>query len=216
MRIAAFVFDDITPLDIVGPVQVLGMLPGAEVIWVARRRGPVRDPRTGVVLQAERALDEVGEAEILLLPGGTGTRALVRDRDVLDWIRRMHATSLWTASVCTGSLLLGAAGLLAGLTATTHWNAKGILESFGATYVEERVVRHGRIIMAAGVSAGIDMALTLAGLIAGDDIAQQIQLMIEYDPQPPYQAGAPAKAPPAVVEGLRSALAAAGAGRDRG
>ena len=216
MRIVAFVFDDITPLDIVGPVQVLGMLPGAEVIWVAKQPGAVRDPQTGIVLQADHAIADVPDPEIILLPGGMGTRSLVHDRDVLDWIRRAHATSRWTASICTGSLLLGAAGLLTGLTATTHWNAKGILESFGAVYVEQRVVRHDRIVMAAGVSAGIDMALTLAGLIAGDDVAQQIQLMIEYDPQPPYQAGAPSKAPPAVVEGLRKALAAAGTGTARG
>jgi transcriptional regulator GlxA family with amidase domain len=136
---------------------------------------------------------------VIVVPGGLGTRALLADEEILGWLRGAHETSQWTTSVCTGSLLLAAAGIITGLDATTHWAARDVLDSLGAHYVEDRVVQHGKILMAAGVSAGIDMALTLAAQIAGDDVAQTIQLYIEYDPQPPFDSGSPSKASEAVM-----------------
>jgi transcriptional regulator GlxA family with amidase domain len=145
----------------------------------------------------------VESADVLLVPGGHGTRQAVTDQDLLAWIRRVHATTRWTTSVCTGSLLLGAAGLLDGLEATTHWSAVRELESFGATYTPRRVVEQpGGLITAAGVSSGIDMALRLAELIAGRTAAEACQLVIEYDPQPPFDSGSYAKASPEVREYL--------------
>jgi transcriptional regulator GlxA family with amidase domain len=138
-----------------------------------------------------------------MVPGGFGTRALMTPNPLLDWIRAAHQTSQWTTSVCTGSLLLGAAGLLRGLEATTHWTVLDQLAALGARPTSRRVVEQGKIVTAAGVSAGIDMALTLAARIAGDEVAQAIQLGIEYDPQPPFDAGSPDKAPRAIVESLR-------------
>ena len=144
-------------------------------------------------------LDEVTAADVLVVPGGFGVDRLCRDEAVLDWIRRMHATTRWTTSVCTGSLLLAAAGLLTGICATTHWASRDALERYGAVYTEQRVVEHGKIITAAGVSSGIDMALHLLALIGGEQLAKAVQLSIEYDPQPPFDAGSPAKAGPELV-----------------
>ena len=188
------IFPEFTALDAIGPYEVLRMLPGAEVTFVAASRGVVRTDSGAVGLHADATFDETGSADILVVPGGWGTRALTRDEDVLTWVRAIHETTQWTTSVCTGSLVLAAAGLLDGMDATTHWSAVETLEKLGARYTAERVVRQGKIITAAGVSSGIDMALTLAGLIAGDDVAKAVQLAIEYDPQPPYDAGSPAKA----------------------
>ena len=153
---------------------------------------------------ADYALAEVPQPDIVVIPGGPGQAALMDDEEVLSWIRRAHATSKWTASVCTGSLVLGAAGLLKGLPATSHWLAYESLRALGAKPTEQRVVIAGKIITAAGVSAGIDMALTLVAEECGDAVAQVIQLMIEYDPQPPFDAGTPSKTPAAIVEQLRS------------
>ena len=155
---------------------------------------------------AEAALADLPDPEVIVVPGGFGTRALMDDAAMLDWIRRAHETSRWTTSVCTGSLLLAAAGLLEGLEATTHWSELDTLARFGARPTGRRVVEQGRIMTAAGVSSGIDMALTLAARIAGDEIAQAIQLGIEYDPQPPFDSGSPAKAPDAVRELAGAAL----------
>jgi putative intracellular protease/amidase len=188
------IFPEFTALDAIGPYEVLRMLPGAEVTFVAASRGVVRTDSGAVGLHADATFDETGSADILVVPGGWGTRALTRDEDVLTWVRAIHETTQWTTSVCTGSLVLAAAGLLDGMDATTHWSAVETLEKLGARYTAERVVQQGKIITAAGVSSGIDMALTLAGLIAGDDVAKAVQLAIEYDPQPPYDAGSPAKA----------------------
>jgi putative intracellular protease/amidase len=209
MEIAALVFDAITPLDIVGPIEVLARMPGAEIVIVGKTRGPVRDSRTHFTLTAEASLDEVSRPDVLVIPGGAGVRPLCADEAVLDWVRRVHAATTWTTSVCTGSLLLGAAGLLRGLTATTHWASRELLEQYGARYVEERVVSQGKIITSAGVSSGIDMALTLAARIAGDDTAKGIQLSIEYDPRPPFDCGAPSKAEAAVLERMRQSFARA-------
>ena len=209
MQVAALVFDAITPLDIVGPIEVLARLPGAEIVIVGKGRGPVRDPRTHWTLTAEASLAEVTKPDVLVVPGGAGVRPLCTDEVVLEWLRRVHGATTWTTSVCTGSLLLGAAGLLRGLTATTHWASRDLLEQYGARYVEERVVEQGKIVTSAGVSSGIDMALTLAARIAGDDTAKGIQLGIEYDPQPPFDCGAPSKADPAVLERTRQSYARA-------
>jgi len=206
MQIAALIFDSITPLDIIGPVEVLARMPGAEMVIVGKQRGPVRDPRTHWTLTAEASLVEVARPDILVVPGGAGVRPLCADEAVLDWVRAVHRSTSWTTSVCTGSLLLGAAGLLKGLTATTHWASREALEQYGAHYVEERVVRQGKIITSAGVSSGIDMALTLVAMVAGDDTAKGIQLSIEYDPQPPFSCGAPSKAEPAVIARVRQAM----------
>lgn len=219
MRIAALVFDKITVLDIVGPMEAMSWLPGSEILWVGKQRGAMRAAPTGLSLAADLALDEVSAADVLVIPGGPGVRPLLKDEAMLDWVRRLHATTKWTASVCTGSLLLGAAGLLKGLEATTHWNSAATLESFGANYVERRVVPQGKIVTSAGVSSGIDMALWLIGREAGDEAAEAAQLCIEYDPQPPYHMGAPSKASPSVLERARAnvkeivakSLAAAGA-----
>jgi putative intracellular protease/amidase len=206
MQIAALVFDGITPLDIVGPIEVLARMPGAEIVIVGKKRGPVRDPRTHWTLTAEASLVEVTRPDVLVLPGGAGVRPLCADELVLEWVRSAHGATTWTTSVCTGSLLLGAAGLLKGLTATTHWASSDLLEQYGARYVEERVVQQGKIITSAGVSSGIDMALTLVARIAGDDTAKGIQLSIEYDPQPPFNCGAPSKAEPAVLDRVRQTM----------
>jgi putative intracellular protease/amidase len=194
LQIVIPIFPQFTALDAIGPYEVLRMLPGAEVTFAARSRGVVRTDSGVVGLHADAALDEIGSADILVVPGGWGTRALTRDEDMLAWVRAIHETTRWTTSVCTGSLVLAAAGLLDGLDATTHWSAVETLEKLGARYTPERVVPQGKIITAAGVSSGIDMALTLAGRIAGEDVAKAVQLAIEYDPQPPYDAGSPAKA----------------------
>jgi putative intracellular protease/amidase len=206
MKIVALIFDKVTVLDIVGPVELLAWVPGSEIVWAGKEKGLIRAAPTGLALTVERTLDEVSNADILIIPGGPGVRLLLQEEKVLDWVRKIHATTKWTTSVCTGSLLLGAAGLLKGLEATTHWNATAQLESFGAKYSEKRVIPQGKIVTSAGVSSGIDMALWLAGKIAGDDAAKEAQLCIEYDPQPPYDAGAPSKAGSVVVEKARATV----------
>jgi transcriptional regulator GlxA family with amidase domain len=207
--IAIALFDRFTALDAIGPYEVLSRLPGARVTFLAERPGPVGTDNGMLTLHAEHALADLPAPEILLVPGGPGTREMMEDQTLIEWVRTAHATSTWTCSVCTGSLVLGAAGLLEGLPATTHWAAMDLLAFTGAAPVSERVVRaNEKIITAAGVSAGIDMALTLAAEIAGETVAQTIQLGIEYDPQPPFHAGSPASAPPGVVGAVRAVIAA--------
>jgi putative intracellular protease/amidase len=190
-QVAIAIFDRFTALDAIGPYEVLSRLPGARVRFVAHEAGPVRADTRMLTLVAEARLEDVPEPDILVLPGGIGSRALLGDDRMLGWIRGAHERSRWTASVCTGSLLLAAAGILDGIRAATHWAARGELAALGVRPVEQRVVREGKVVTGAGVSAGIDMALTLAALVAGDDIARAIQLKIEYDPQPPFDAGSP-------------------------
>ena len=197
--IAIPIFDRFTALDAVGPYEVLSRLPGAKVTFLAAEPGIHRTDTGMLALEATAALDELPAPDVLVFPGGYGTRALLKDEQTLQWVRNVHQTSTWTTSVCTGALVLAAAGLLDGLEATTHWAARSTLEELGARYVERRVVQQGKIITAAGVSAGIDMALGLAAQIAGDDVAQAIQLYIEYDPQPPFDSGSPSKAPEHVL-----------------
>ena len=203
MDIAIPLYDRFTALDCVGPYEVLSRLPDARVVFVASEAGPVQADTRMLTLVAEQSLDEVPEPDIVCVPGGFGTRALLEDEQMLDWLRHAHETSTWTTSVCTGSLLLAAAGILDGLEATTHWASTGLLAELGATPVERRVVEQGKVVTAAGVSAGIDMAITLAARIAGDVYAQGIQLAIEYDPQPPFDTGSVAKAPPELVALVR-------------
>jgi transcriptional regulator GlxA family with amidase domain len=208
MRVAIPLFDRLTALDAVGPYEVLSRLPGTETLLVASEPGPKRAD-AGLALLAERPLSEACKPDIIVVPGGVGVREAMRDSSLLDWIRSSHATSTWTASVCTGALVLGAAGILRGINATTHWNHLHRLSEFGANPVASRIVEHGKVITAAGVSAGIDMALRLAQIIAGDTVAQAIQLSIEYDPEPPFDAGSPAKATEQVVELVRRTAAKA-------
>lgn len=204
MEIAILLFDRLTALDAIGPYEVLSRIPNATVKFVGKQAGTVRTDVGSLALVADYALDEVPSPDIFVVPGGPGQTALMEDEAVLNWVRRAHETSKWTASVCTGSLVLGAAGLLKGLKATTHWLAYDALRSLGAEPTEQRIVIEGKIITAAGVSAGIDMALTLVARECGDAVAQSIQLGIEYDPQPPFDSGSPSKAPAEIVERLRS------------
>lgn len=201
MDIAIPIFDGLTVLDAVGPYEVLSALPGVAVRFLAAEPGPKRSANGMLALTADLALDQLTDPEIIVVPGGPGTWALFEDEQTLRWLRRAHGTSTWTTSVCTGSLLLAAAGLLDGLEATTHWTALEELRRFGAQPVKRRVVElpEQRIITSAGVSAGIDMALGLAARLAGEEVAQAVQLNLEYDPEPPFQAGSPDKAPPEVV-----------------
>ena len=206
MQIAFLLYDGFTALDITGPYDVLRNLPASEPVFVAEDVGPVRSESRTLALVADRSLDEVTAPDIVVVPGGFGTRLLLEHRPLLSWLRTAHESTSWTTSVCTGSLLLAAAGLLDGAPATTHWLAREALASLGARSVPERVVRHGKIITAAGVSAGIDMALRLVQLVHGDAAAQAVQLGIEYDPDPPFDAGSPEKAPATVVETVTRAF----------
>jgi transcriptional regulator GlxA family with amidase domain len=208
MQIAILIFEKLTALDAIGPYEVLRSVPGWEVKFVGPAKGPVRTDSGALGLSADFALDEVTEADIVLVPGGEGNRPLLRDEAVLSWLRGIDEGTRWTTSVCTGSLVLGAAGLLEGRRATSHWAFLEQLREFGAEPVGGRYVEDGKVVTAAGVSAGIDMALHLVGREVGPEVAQSIQLGIEYDPQPPFDAGSPGKAPDAIVE-LVSAMAGA-------
>jgi len=214
MEIAILLFDGITALDAVGPYEVLSRLPGAQVRFVAPAVGPQQCDTGAVLLTTEHVLADVTSPDIVVIPGGPGTRHLVTDAELLDWIRTVHQTSTWTTSVCTGALLLGAAGILAGQPATTHWRAMDELAAYGARATTARVVEAGKIITAAGVSAGIDMALVLAHRVAGEQVAQAIQLIIEYDPQPPFDTGTPEQAPAAVTSLAQELLQTSHRSRD--
>ncbi len=203
MNTAILLYDGFTALDAIGPYEVLSRLPGARVTFVAAEAGPVRTDNGMLTLLAESSIDELTAPEIVLVPGGPGEVAARAGGPALQWLRAAHETSTWTSSVCTGSLILAAAGLLDGKRATSHWLALDALSELGAIAVAERVVFDGKIVTGAGVSAGIDMALTLAAKIAGDAVAQAIQLGIEYDPQPPFDAGSPSTAPAEIVALLR-------------
>jgi putative intracellular protease/amidase len=205
MQIAIFLYDRFTALDAIGPYEVLSRLPGATVVFAAEQAGPVSADTGMLSLVAEAAIGQVPRPDIVVVPGGPGqsTAAQLADGPVHDWLRAIDEHTSVTSSVCTGSLILGAAGLLAGRRATSHWLALARLADFGAEPVSQRVVIDGKYITAAGVSAGIDMALELAGRIAGRDTAEAIQLMMEYDPQPPYSAGSPLTAPADLVTRLR-------------
>jgi transcriptional regulator GlxA family with amidase domain len=208
MKTAYLLYDRFTALDITGPHDVLSSVPGAESVFVAESAGPVRSDRGSLAIVAERPLDEVGVPDVVVVPGGYGSRRLLEHEPLLSWLRSVHEATGWTTSVCTGSLLLAAAGLLDDAPATTHWLARDTLASLGARVVPDRVVRHGKIITAAGVSAGIDMALRLVQLMHGDEVAQAVQLGMEYDPEPPFDAGSPDKAAAPIVETVSAVFTA--------
>jgi len=190
--IAIPLFPRFTALDGIGPYEVLQRIPGFDITFVGHRRGVVRSDNGFLGVEVDATFDELPAPDIVVFPGGQGTRDLLHDDVVLDWVRRAHESTTFTTSVCTGSLVLAAAGLLDGLTATTHWAAMDVLAKYGATPVGERVVEHleRRLITAAGVSSGIDMALRLVEVLVDRTAAEATQLMIEYDPQPPFDAGA--------------------------
>lgn len=204
MEIAIVLYPRFTALDAIGPYDVLRNIPGATVTFVAENPGELRNDAGSLGLTADAALSDVPAPDVIVVPGGPGQADQMGDGPLHEWLRAVHETSTFTTSVCTGSLILAAAGLLDGLTATSHWIYLEQLRQFGATPTPERVVEQGRIVTAAGVSSGIDMALRLAAHLVGDEIAQAIQLGIEYDPQPPFDAGSPAKAPEAIVEFMRA------------
>jgi putative intracellular protease/amidase len=204
MDIVIPLFDRFEPLDAIGPYEILANMPGATVRFVAPESGQISDVLGAMTLTVDTRYDAIESCDVLLVPGGAGVGPLRKDEAFLDWIRTIHATSTFTTSVCTGSLILGAAGLLTGLDATTWWGAAAQLEAFGARYRAERVVRQGKIITSAGVSSGIDMALHLVAWLSDELTAQAIQLYTEYDPQPPFDAGSVAKASPAVLERART------------
>jgi putative intracellular protease/amidase len=204
MDIAILIYPRFTALDAVGPYEVLSRLPGARVTFVAEQASPQRTDTGQLGLLADATLEQLPNPEIVLVPGGSGQAALMEDGPVHAWLRAADTTSTWTASVCTGSLILGAAGLLDGKRATSNWQALEDLRGLGAEVVPERVVFDGKYATSAGVTAGLDMALSLAGKIAGDQVAQAIQLGLEYDPEPPFDAGSPEKAPAEIVEAVRA------------
>jgi transcriptional regulator GlxA family with amidase domain len=208
VQVAYLLYDRFTALDITGPHEVLNFVPGNESIFVAEQAGPVRNESDTLSLVADASIEEVTRPDILVVPGGFGTRALLDHEPLLDWIRDVHETTSWTTSVCTGALLLAAAGILDGVPATTHWYNRDLLAELGAKPVPDRVVEHGKIVTAAGVSSGIDMALHLVQRINGTEVAQAVQLGIEYDPEPPLDAGSPEKAPKPIVDLVAAAFKA--------
>jgi putative intracellular protease/amidase len=198
--VAIPLFERFTALDAVGPYEVLQRVPSIDVVFVGHQRGEVRSDNGMLGMTVDKAFVELARPDAVVFPGGIGTRVLLNDAEVLDWVREAHTHSRFTTSVCTGGLVLAAAGLLTGLTATTHWRAQDLFNSLGARYVPQRVVEHlpQRIITAAGVSSGIDMALRLIELLVDRQAAEASQLMIEYDPQPPVDTGSVAKASDAI------------------
>jgi transcriptional regulator GlxA family with amidase domain len=195
MQIAIVLYPNFTALDFIGPYEVLRNLPDAQVRFVWHETGPVPADSGVLLVGATHTFDETPSPDVILVPGGPGTMEHARDEKVLEWLRRAHETSTWTTSVCTGSVLLAAAGLLDGHRATSHWSALPLLRPYGVTPVgDQRIVREGKLVTAAGVSAGLDMAMWLAGQIAGEARAKVIQLVIEYDPQPPFDSGHMSKA----------------------
>jgi putative intracellular protease/amidase len=208
MQVAYLLYDRFTALDVTGPHDVFNSVPGNETVFVAESPGPIRNESDTLSLVADASLGEVTSPDVVVVPGGFGNRILLEHEPLHEWIRGVHETTTWTTSVCTGSLLLAAAGLLDGAPATTHWLARDLLGELGARPVPDRVVQHGKIVTAAGVSSGIDMALRLVQQINGDEVAQAVQLGIEYDPEPPLDAGSPEKAPQPIVELVTAAFQA--------
>jgi transcriptional regulator GlxA family with amidase domain len=194
-QVAILLYPGATALDAVGPWEVLSRMPDTEVRFVGKERGPVRTEGDTLLMGVTHTVAETPSPDVVLVPGGTTTPGQMVDDEILDWLRRVHETTTWTASVCTGALILGAAGILKGLPATSHWYKMGVFKIMGARpQPAERIVRSGKVVTAAGVSAGIDLALWLSGEIAGRERAEAIQLTIEYDPRPPFDAGHMSKA----------------------
>ena len=201
MQIAFLIYEGLTALDIIGPYEVFNQIPGVDVRFVAKQPGSIRVDSGAFTIGVDHGLSDVQRPDVFVVPGGiAGTFAAAKDPEILNWVREAHVGSRYSTSVCTGSLILGAAGLLKESNATTHWAAKALLEQTGARYTEKRVVVADKIITAAGVSAGIDMALYVMGKLVGPELAKLAQLSIEYDPEPPFDAGSPAKAGDAIVQ----------------
>jgi transcriptional regulator GlxA family with amidase domain len=195
MQIAIVVYPGFTALDFIGPYEVLRNLPDAEVRFLWHQPGPIAADSGVLLIGATHSFDETPSPDIVLIPGGMTTMEHARDQKLLEWVRQAHETAAWTASVCSGSVILAAAGLLDGKRATSHWMALPALKTLGAVPVsDERIVHEGNIVTSAGVSAGIDLAMWLAGQISGEGRAKTIQLAIEYDPQPPFDSGHMSKA----------------------
>ncbi len=204
MDIAILLYPRFTALDAIGPYEVLARVPGATLTFVAARPGPVPSDTGRLTLIADRAIAELPAPDVVVVPGGPAPLHATEDEETQTWLRSAHETATWTTSVCTGALALGAAGILEGRRATTHWASLDRLAALGAEAVSERVVFDGDVVTAAGVSAGIDMALALAARVAGPEVSQAIQLGIEYDPQPPFDSGSPTRASPEIVELVRA------------
>jgi len=204
MEIAILIFDKLTALDAIGPYEVLRNVPGWKVRFVAKAKGETRTDSGYLGLIADYSLDEVTAPDLVLVPGGEGNRPLLEDEEVLSWLREVDRGTKWTTSVCTGSLVLAAAGLLSGRRATSNWLYLDQLRDLGADAIGGRFVEDGKYVTAAGVTAGLDMALHLVGREVGPEVAQAIQLGIEYDPQPPFDSGSPEKASPEIVELVRA------------
>lgn len=209
--IAIALFDKVTALDALGPYAVLADLPDSEVTFVAEKAGPVNDSGGRLSVIAHAAYEDMPRPDVIVVPGGLITLEMARrnEHPIIEWIRNAHPHTLRTTSVCTGSQLLGAAGVLDGVPATSHWFVRDGLADYGAVPTASRVVRHGKIMTAAGVSAGIDMALMLAADLRSETVAQTIQLVIEYDPEPPFNAGSPDTAPAEIVSAVSSAFSSA-------
>ena len=201
MQVAILLYDELAAQDAIGPYEVMRCVPGWEVALVGTRTGEVR-AEGGLGLLVDRTLDEAKDADLVLVPGGAGSDTVAEDESVLSWLRAIDERTRWTTSVCTGSTVLGAAGLLEGKRATSNWLYLDRLRDYGAEPVGGRFVEDGKIVTAAGVTAGIDMALHLVGREAGTEVAEAVQLGIEYDPDPPFDAGSPEKAPAAIVEAV--------------
>lgn len=193
-------YPQFTALDIVGPFQTLVDVPGLDVFFVAAQKGPVVDHSGKFSLEATHSFDDIDSLDVVVVPGGFADRGIDSTNSVVQFIKKIHPTTTWTTSVCTGSIFLAHAGILNGLTATTHWASYDRLQELGAIPTEQRVIKQGKIITAAGVSAGIDMGLVLVAALEGEDMAKLIQLAIEYDPQPPFDSGAPSKVTPEFKE----------------
>lgn len=207
MQVVFLFYDGMTALDAIGPHEILSRLPGAITKRVALTAGNIQTD-SELILCADHAITDILTADILCVPGAGSATTLQHYPEILSWIRTIHHTTTWTTSVCTGSLILGAAGILQGFKATTHWAAMDRLPQWGAEPTSQRIVESGKIITAAGVSAGIDMALTLTAKIAGTSVAKALQLGIEYDPAPPFDCGSPAKAEPELLSELKNKMIA--------
>jgi cyclohexyl-isocyanide hydratase len=205
LSLGAILFPGVDQADFTGPFEVLSRLPGSTFHVLGKERGPVRDAN-GLILTPETTLAEAPPLDLLVVPGGFGVNALLEDEEVLGFLRQSAARARCLFSVCTGALLLGAAGLLRGRRATTHWASFHLLAHFGAFPVDERVVVDGNLVTAAGVTAGFDGALRVAALLRGDRVAQEIQLSLQYAPEPPFDSGTPTTAPPEVVAAVRAGM----------
>jgi transcriptional regulator GlxA family with amidase domain len=205
MRIAILIYNNYTALDLIGPYEVLSRIPNSEIYITAIKQGLYSDGKS-LNIEAKYSLKDITNPDIIVIPGGFGIDALLNNREIISWVQNAHKTSKWTTSVCSGALLLAAAGILKNCNATTHWNRKEQLKEYGVTIVDERYVKDGKIITSAGVSAGIDMALYLVSLLVNERMAQLIQLSMEYDPKPPFDSGSPEKAPKEIVEAILKSM----------